>query len=195
MLRTKQNVCNLLLDPAQDKKLADKFEESVIKFSMRNLTLEIFSSLLLASFYFGTEANPNICFDMKLGFNSDTFKDGEISFNDLEKWVESDTAIDCYISDQRQEFKFQIKSFPEKYKTLNTKTLVTYIKELSQKKYGGMSDVILTLVPQVKTPFSYLPVDLKVLGEKLSVTNIGFKEVVLLLNVYGKDSLFRAFKK
>ncbi len=186
---------DIIFNPDSNFNLEEKQKLSVDRLSKKTFFQELYFSLLLSDFYFGQEADTRICFDMVEDFDPKRFDDEKLTFTNLEKWIEVGTPSDCYIVKGLQELKFQIKSYPEKYgKDLSTNKIVDYVQNLSQTKYGDMSDIILVLIIQVEKPWSTLPTDLQVLNARLNSLKPKFKEIVLPFNIEGRDSLFSAYK-
>jgi hypothetical protein len=189
LAQVKKNFGKMLSDP---KTLLD-FKENATEsrtirvFTSKTITGEIFYAIELANIYFDEKINPLICFDMASGFDPSTFKN-RLEFSDLERWVETDTWVDCYISHGNEEIKFQIKQFPEKWKKMTTPTFIDYLKDQVSKQYVDMSDVTLVVVPQVKTPHSDLPIDVENVKCSLATEDLKFNRIVLLLNVENKGS-------
>lgn len=172
-----------------------KIKESTEKLSKRTFFQELYFSLLLSDFYFGQNIHTKICFEMKSGFDPALLESRDLSLEGLNEWVESRSPVDISILNSSKEFKFQIKTYPEKYnKSLATEDFTTYIRETC-KGYGDMSDVILVLIPQVKNPGDTLITNLEHLKDNLKKLQISFEEIILLLNVKGIDHLFHAYKK
>lgn len=182
----KQNLNGLLKQQPIQKISREVLLQDAKRFTKNTLTVEVFSSLYLSDFYFETNEHTNICFDMKSSLDPKKFKDGTPSYDQLAQWINPDTAIDCYISDELKEIRFQIKRYPEPYRSIHTDDLKTFIL-VTAKKYGDMTDTILVIILQPEKPYEYQDVDWYALAKYFAFSKKHFKEIVFLLNVVGKD--------
>ena len=98
---------------------------------------EIANAITLAGMYF-PDSNPVVCFEMKRGFEK---KDVE-SIEEINDNLETSTEIDFLIKDDKKEFHFQFKSYPEKYKNWSSKSVIGYLEKsiLPRSKYNNESN-------------------------------------------------------
>lgn len=183
--KTKQNLIKLSRNKPEGLSLSEMLQKDAKKFASKTLTAEIFTAINLSDLYFGPETQTNICFDMKTNFDKNLLKNGKLSYEDLEKWIESYTSVDCYISNKLKEHRFQIKRYPEPWRIIHTNDVLMFIKETS-KSYGNMLDTTLVLILQPEKPYEYQDIDWIALARDLAFLDIRFKEIVFMLNVVGK---------
>ncbi|MBU1923520.1 MAG: hypothetical protein KJ710_04615 [Candidatus Omnitrophica bacterium] len=132
---------------AENGEVYEYDKNEIDKFATITAHEEIANAITLAGFYF-LDTNPVICFEMKRGFNK---KDVE-SIDELLDILETDTEIDFSIKDDRKEFHFQFKSYPEKYKNWNPKRVIEYLDKsiLPQSEYNNDINSNLIIVISIK---------------------------------------------
>lgn len=151
------------------------------KLTNKTENTEILMAFDLADFYFGLETNPEICFDMRNDFKSESVR----SYDNLVSQIESYTDIDCSIKDSEQSFDFQIKRFPQKYLEHNNETVIKYFEEDVFPHYTKNNNMILAVLLQPHPPFSDSDLDFKILNQYLvSIKEkINFSEIIFVFNI------------
>lgn len=136
--------------------------------------VEILTAFHLADFRFPT-LNPELCFEMRADF----YSDAAISYEDIVAGIENNTAIDCSIKADGQQFSFQIKRYPQKYLAHMREALTEFIKKIIFE-YGDMKGIILVLILQSNTEDPiYLSLkqvheDMVQMKDQISFDEIGF---------------------
>lgn len=165
----------------------DYSQFEIKKFTKKTENAEILTSLELSDFYFGSEVNTDICFEIKRRISIKNLK----TYKDLTDGIESNTHVDCFISKDGQGLEFQIKRYPQERLALNTDSFVKFIEE-KNRRYGAMQKTILAILIQ-PIPFSPLHIIFFKTVHELLVGkgSINFAEVVLLYNDKNKNMVIR----
>ncbi len=158
------------------------FKEEIKKFTKKTEANEIANAIDLADFYF-LDSNPTICFKARRKFKGEEIQ----TYEELLGNMESDTEIDCLIKDDRKEFKFQLKQYPEEYKEWSTSKVIDYLDKsiLPKAKYNNKGNrsliIIIVIKPKMSSNFKEVQ-DFDKIHKYLSDKDIRLLEINFLYN-------------
>lgn len=162
--------------------VGEYFKKELESFSKKTAHEEITHAITLADFYF-PDSNPVICFEMKHDFAKKEVR----SLNEIIENIESDTEIDCLIKDNKKEFKFQLKQYPEKYKDWSPNKVIEYLDGsiLPEGKYNNDSNsdlnVVIAIKPKLQSEFAEVR-DFNKIHEHLISKNVKLREINFIYN-------------
>lgn len=163
--------------------VGEYFKTEMKKFRTKTENVEIAHAITLADFYF-PEADPFICFEMKSGFK----KDHVDTYKELFENMDHDTEIDVLIKKDNQQFKFQLKQYPEEYKDWSVIKVIEYLDNsiLPTSQYNNDSnrDLIIAIYiqPKLNTQIN-ISQDFKKIHQHLVAKEIKLLEINFLFNL------------
>lgn len=168
----------------EDGEVYDYFTQEIKTFTRTTTSEETASSFNLSDFYFGSNVETEICFEMKRSFSKKTIS----SYDELANNVECDTFIDCAIQLKNKKRIFQIKGYREDYHAHKTADLIKFLDKKLLGGYGNMSGVIGAVLIQ-PIPWSNSELDFDEIHKYLNTIkeSITFDEIVFIWNEMQKS--------
>ncbi len=140
---------------SQTGPITEEINASSEAFARKTENVEFVTALGLSDFYFGSEVQTDVSFEMRRNFDGGSVK----TYEDLIQNIANDTHIDCAINGKGQDLIFQIKRYPQKYLEHTNESILDYLGTEVFPHYPKMDSILVVLLqpdpPYTKTNFRF----------------------------------------